>query len=524
MNASSNRPRSIRLQSSLWTRSTIRPVGAPAPQTGSLPELSCRSRALTRRVTAAFKHALGLGALLCFVLAPLLLSASDASELKENPSAAAKQASALSPAKQGLLRHHLADYDAELRGSDGRVDVDGMVSRLKELGVTTYYWLIWHAATDWEDLKLFLPKAAKANIDVWVYLVPPSESPPQFGSQFSEPFRLDFHRWAEEIANLSVQHTNLTAWVIDDFYANAEFFSPAYLREMQARATQKNPQLAFLPLMYFNEITRHFVEEYHPVIDGVVVAYPQDREEINYAHAILNGETVTAPGQLGCPWNTPTSAGDFASAELPVSVLSSNRHQVRFRGQDDFTGPTDGYHFKQLLVDGVVVWEEDVAGGISAWQDIQVDVTSQVLGKTNVTLAFRLLDKKGVSNFGVHWRLRDLRTEGLHPPADLNEPRLWRLHQRGPLEAEFGQTDAGSKRHYHFPFVVMTAGDAGEFRQRHGDPDSPERIAKWLRMSLQAQTDGQCDGVVTYCLDKSPQSTIFPLAQRLFQEFKVPKK
>ena len=134
---------------------------------------------------------------------------------------------------------------------DGRVDIDAMVTRLKELGVTTYYWLIWHAPTDWDDLKLFLPKAAEAGIEVWVYLVPPSESPPKYGSQYSEPFRLDYHRWAEEIARLSLQHPNLTAWVIDDFYANHAFFTPAYLREMQTRSKGINPRLAFLPLMYF---------------------------------------------------------------------------------------------------------------------------------------------------------------------------------------------------------------------------------------------------------------------------------
>jgi hypothetical protein len=49
-----------------------------------------------------------------------------------------------------LFRKHLADYDSELRRPDARVDVDAMVTRLKELGVTAYYWLIWHAATDWE--------------------------------------------------------------------------------------------------------------------------------------------------------------------------------------------------------------------------------------------------------------------------------------------------------------------------------------------------------------------------------------
>jgi hypothetical protein len=180
------------------------------------------------------------------------------------------QAQASQPPAPGLFRQHLADYDAELRRLDGRVDIDAMVARLQELGVTTYYWLIWHAPTDGDDLNLFLPKAAEAGIDVWVYLVPPSESPPKYGNRYSEPFRLDYVRWAEEIARLSLEHTNLTAWVVDDFYANRASFTPAYLREMQAKAKRINPRLAFLPLMYFREITAKFAEDCRQVIDGVV--------------------------------------------------------------------------------------------------------------------------------------------------------------------------------------------------------------------------------------------------------------
>lgn len=418
---------------------------------------------------------------------------------------------------------HFADYDAELRRPDGRVDVDSMVARLHQLGVTTYYWLVWHAATDWDDLKLFLPKAAQANIAVWVYLVPPTESPPHVGTQFSEPFRLDYKRWAEEIARLSLQHTNLTAWVIDDFYANHELFSPAYLREMQARAKRINPRLAFLPLMYFNEITRKFADDYHEVIDGVVVAYPQDRDEIAYARAILNGETAALPGQFSFPWNTPSAPGDFASAGLAARVTPASRCSVRFREQDDFTGPTSGYHFKQLLLDDVVVWEEDVAGGTAGWRDMEVDLAGKLPGRTNVTLAFRLVDRKGVSNFGVRWRVRDLRTEGLEPVASWNEPQNWQVRHRGHFEAGFGKASQKSARRFQIPFMVMTAADAGEFKQRHGEPASPARIAEWLRMCLQAKSDHLCEGVVTYCLDKRTNSETFLPARQLFQEFRTGK-
>jgi len=431
---------------------------------------------------------------------------------------------AVHPPGQELFRQHLADYNSALRRADGRVDVDAMVTRLKELSVTTYYWLVWHAATDWDDLKLFLPKATEVGIEVWVYLVPPSESPPRYGSQYSEPFRLDYSRWAEEIARLSFSHPNLTAWVIDDFYANREFFTPAYLRECQRRSKAINPRLAFLPLMYFDEMRAKFVEDYHEVIDGVVVAYLQDRDEIEWTWAILNDAAVVPPGKLGYPWGLPSQAGDFVMALQSAKVLPANRYVLHFRERDDFTGETDGYHFKQLLVDGVVVWEEDVAGGQATWRKITVDVTLQVRGKSSVTLAFRLLDKKAVSNFGVRWHLDGLRAENLQLAVDLAEPQNWEVERQGAFDAGFSSSAKMGQRRFHIPFISMTAGSEGEFRLRHGDPATPERIAEWLRMSLQAYKDGKCDGVITYCLDKRPESRTFSPAQKLFREFRRDKR
>lgn len=425
------------------------------------------------------------------------------------------------PSDQGLFRQHLADYNSELRLPSGRVDTDAMVGRLKELGVTTYYWLIWHAATDWDDLKIFLPKASEAGIDVWVYLVPPSESPPQYGGLYSEPFRLDFARWGEEIARLSLQHPNLTAWVIDDFYANHQFFTPAYLRKVRARARAINPRLAFLPLMYFNEMRRQFVEDYRGVIDGVVVAYLQDRDEIERTWALLNDAAAPTPSELSYAWNTPSQAGDYGMASQSAKVLPADRYEVQFLERDDFTGPTADYHYKQLLVDGTVVWEDDVAGGSKTWNKITVDLTEHVRGKTNVTLAFRLFGKKAVSNFGVLWRVAELRAENLELTADLDEPQKWRFAQRGAFEGGFGGAVRVGQRRFHIPFVSMTAATLDDLRKRHGDPATPERVAQQLRISLEAWRDGKCDGVVTYCLDKGPQSQTLPAVQKLFHEFGV---
>ena len=415
-----------------------------------------------------------------------------------------------------FTRHQLADYDAELRLPNGRVDVTTLTRRLQEVGVTTYYWLIAHAATDWDDLKLFLPEAEKAHIEVWAYLVPPSESAPLYGTLYPEPFRLDYLRWAEEIARLSLQHTNLTAWVIDDFYENHALYTPDYIRQMQQRAKAINPRLAFFPLVYYWELNRQFAEDYRTVIDGVVAAYPQDRDDIDRAWAILNDAALAQPGTFFFPHSTTSQPNDFVVISQSVKILPGS-HKLRFLERDDYTGPTTGYHFKQLLVNGNVVWEQDVSGGTNEWRPVEVDVSGQTQTNGSAVLAFRILDKQGVSNFGFSWLLKDLQADGLKLSANLDAPGEWK---RGALEAGFGAAIKKGPGQFHVPLIVMTAAQPVEFKLRHGEPASPERIEQWLRTCLDAMRDGKCEGVVTYCLDKGTNSPVFPRVQNLFRSFK----
>jgi hypothetical protein len=177
------------------------------------------------------------------------------------------------------------------------------------------------------------------------------------------------------------------------------------------------------------------------------------------------------------------------------------------------------YHYKQLLVDGNVVWEGDVAGGSNDWHKVTVDVAKYVQGKTSVTLAFRLLDKKGVSNFGVRWRVDQLRGKNLQLAADVRQSQKWQVSRQGAFETGFGSLAKVGQRRFHIPFISMTAGNESDYRVRHGEPATPERVAGLLRISLQAWRDGKCDGVVTYCLDKRPRSTAFPPVRKVFHEF-----
>jgi hypothetical protein len=111
----------------------------------------------------------------------------------------------------------------------------------------------------------------------------------------------------------------------------------------------------------------------------------------------------------------------------------------------------------------------------------------------------------------------DLRTTGLHLAADLTKPQMWQVNRQGACETRFRNAPRNGERRFHIPFIVMTA---GEFRMRHGGPATPRRIAEWLRMSLQAWRDSKRDGVVTYCLDKRPESQSYRLAQKFFREIR----
>ena len=104
-----------------------------------------------------------------------------------------------------------------------------------------------------------------------------------------------------------------------------------------------------------------------------------------------------------------------------------------------------------------------------------------------------------------------------------NSARRWASApcRRGAFETGFGAAVTTGQRRFHVPFISMTAADVGEFRQRHGDPATPQHIADQLRLSLEAWQEGQCDGVVTYCLDKRPTSQTFSRARELFREFKT---
>lgn len=167
------------------------------------------------------------------------------------------------------LRGALGTFGHPPRLDSGRVDVHRLLYELKDIHANTYRWPIHRKATDWDDLKQFLPLARKAKIEVWVCLAPPSESK----LISSEPYGLDYERWAVELATLSLTEPNLVAWSIDDFVYNLKFYTPEYMKKIINAEHAINPELAFIPCCYYTQTTPKFVKDYSPFLDGIVFPY-----------------------------------------------------------------------------------------------------------------------------------------------------------------------------------------------------------------------------------------------------------
>lgn len=214
---------------------------------------------------------------IAFALYGLLLLASLVG-CTTNPSG---NADALRSKRSAAIRGCFGTYDNEPRLPNERVDVQSLMAELVDQRANTYNWLIWHKTNDWEDLKIFLPLARKHHIKVWVTLVPPSESPPRYGTLSSEPFRLDYERWAVEIGKLSRKEPNLVAWSIDDFSSNLDFYNPAKLKTILTLAHQENPKLAFVPCCYYPKVDANFVRNYGAILDGVLFPYLSESTHFN---------------------------------------------------------------------------------------------------------------------------------------------------------------------------------------------------------------------------------------------------
>ena len=84
---------------------------------------------------------------------------------------------------------------------------------------------------------------------------------------------------------------------------------------------------------------------------------------------------------------------------VPIQVYPSDVPEYSVHGwiKDSYEGDETGYFKKQVLVDGEVVWEDDVAGS-EGWQRVNIDISDRVSGQEDVELAVRVVAETSITN------------------------------------------------------------------------------------------------------------------------------
>lgn len=241
--------------------------------------------------------------------------------------------------------------DTEIRysqpGPDGyyHIDVPATIAQLKKLHVNTYVYLIWHSPTDWPDLTNgFIAAAQKAGINVWVYLVPPSECDPN--AWCSDPYQENYVEWAQAIAKLSVTYKNLTGWAVDDFTngQNSALFTPSYMQQIKQAVDAVNPNLGLYTTAYYpTAISDAFYQEYAPYIKGIIFPY-RDSPDANPQNAVdlapeLDAVTAEAD-KYGMQTMLELYTGRYSTFEEPTVsyVRSTLATGLRYAGAGKIQG------------------------------------------------------------------------------------------------------------------------------------------------------------------------------------------
>ena|GEM_PF-2050613 len=199
-----------------------------------------------------------------------------------------------------------------------------------------------------------------------------------------------------------------------------------------------------------------------------------DREKIMYPYALVQGLSysttyywrVTARNVSGTTYTTGYRS--FTTKAEPTYTLTFSHYD------DRATTAPKTYHYKQVLIDGVVVWEKDVADDASGtWYNESVDITAQAAGKSNVVVTLRVFEKKSNGgNYSVNVNWDDVSiTNSDTLNGGFEEGKLWYYSKAGShFTGSYDTTIKHSGNQSYkisLPSIVTTASsDYGSIQQR----------------------------------------------------------
>ncbi len=176
---------------------------------------------------------------------------------------------------------------------EGRVDIEKTIEALKLARVECFAFRLWRGPDELADLKLLLPAAQRAGIQVWASFVPPS-----MGAN-SMPHRGAFDDWAREFAELGKQFANFTAlYLIElDQGRNPRFLPPPRVAGLHDIVNAVGMNL--VGEVY--DVVPQFVQRYAGSLDAVVVDWVHTDDVRNLAGWLAGAKALLPRGMKVLP-------------------------------------------------------------------------------------------------------------------------------------------------------------------------------------------------------------------------------
>lgn len=320
------------------------------------------------------------------------------------------------------------------------IDVDATIRSLTAAHVNTYAYLICPdsdadprvSQSQWDQLPDFARRAGAAGIDVFVYLVPPTEAP----ERVYEPFHWDYVEWFDEIGRVASREESVKGIIMDDFGANLTprpslgfNFTVPYVEQMTAAARRHVPDLSFLPILYHHDMVGPYavLSDYRHLVEGVVFPYFgfSDGRQIRgntvdpskaLAQGIEASDLLNCSGQETCQQivfparSAYDRVKDRAVWSSSVVPLPNQRRVVAFDVNDD-GGPLAPNSYRiHVVVDGTIVSTVNRGAG---WNERVFDITAATANTSGAIVEIQIVRTTGVFRNRTTLQLGDIRVSGM---------------------------------------------------------------------------------------------------------------
>jgi len=258
---------------------------------------------------------------------------------------------ALVAARQRISNLHAmgpvpCSWSVPIQAPDHSLDVPATVSLLRANHFGCYVQPIEEKAPyTYEDFQRLLPAAQAGGISVWAVLIPHHEGA-------SLPYRYDFVRWMQELAQLSLKYPALRGVNIDDtdVGGNDVLFTHEYFGRIYRAGKKINSRLLFVPTIY--DLDPEEADRLAGCVDGVWLWWV-NLEQNNGLRAFLKDSRIIARGRF------PVYGGVYAH--------STSWHK---EGGPKPKLLEEGLTLACTYSDGAIIWQLPLTASPNPWLDV----------------------------------------------------------------------------------------------------------------------------------------------------------